>query len=72
MALIEIREKPTAGHTIRLHESDNVVVARTDLGIGTKLEPEGLLCKSQVTAGFKVASRPIAKGEPIRKYNVVI
>lgn len=72
MALIEIREKPTAGHTIRLHESDNVVVARTDLGIGTKLDPEGLLCKSQVTAGFKVASRPIAKGEPIRKYNVVV
>lgn len=72
MALIEIREKPTAGHTIRLHENDNVVVARTDLGIGMKLEAEGLVCRSQVTAGFKVAARPIARGEAIRKYNVVI
>jgi altronate hydrolase len=72
MSLIAIREKPAAGHTIRLHEDDNVVVARTDIAIGTRLEPEGLLCKSQVTAGFKVAARDIAKGEPIRKYNVVI
>jgi altronate hydrolase len=72
MALIEIREKPTSGMTVRLHEQDNVVVARSDLALGARLEPEGLVCRSQVAAGFKVASRNIAKGEPIRKYNVVI
>ena len=72
MALIEIREKPAVGMTIRLHEEDNVVVARSDLPIGARLEPEGLVCRSQVSAGFKVAARNIAKGEPIRKYNVVI
>ncbi|MCC6780365.1 MAG: UxaA family hydrolase, partial [Hyphomicrobiales bacterium] len=72
MALIEIHEKPTAGVTIRLHEQDNVVVARTDIGIGTRLGPDGLTCKSQVTAGFKIAAHGIAKGDPIRKYNVVI
>ena len=72
MALIEIREKPTTGMTIRLHEADNVVVARSDLAIGAKLEPEGFLCRSQVTAGFKVAARNIVKGEPIKKYNVTI
>jgi len=72
MALIEIREKPTSGMTIRLHEADNIVVARSDLAIGAKLEPEGITCRSQVTAGFKVASRSIAKGEPITKYNVII
>jgi altronate hydrolase len=72
MAVIEIREKPASGMTIRLHEQDNVVVARSDLALGAKLEPEGLVCRSQVTAGFKVAARKIASGEPIRKYNVVI
>lgn len=72
MALIEIREKPTAGMTIRLHENDNVVVARSDLAIGAKLDPQGLVCRSQVSAGFKVAARNIVRGEPIRKYNVVI
>ncbi len=70
--MIEIREKPAAGHTIRLHDSDNVVIARTDLAIGTKLEPEGLALRSQVPAGHKIAARAIRKGEPILKYNVVI
>ncbi|MPZ43290.1 MAG: altronate dehydratase, partial [Betaproteobacteria bacterium] len=70
--MIEIREKPASGTTIRLHEQDNVVVARSDLGIGARLEPEGLTCRSQVSAGFKVAARNIVTGEPIRKYNVVI
>lgn len=72
MPLIEIREKPATGMTIRLHENDNVVVARSDLAIGTRLEPEGLVCRSQVSAGFKIAARAIAQGESIRKYNVVI
>jgi altronate hydrolase len=70
--VIEIREKPTAGVAIRLHENDNVVIARTDLAIGAKLEREGLTCRSQVPAGHKVAARAIRKGEPILKYNVVI
>ena len=72
MALIEIREKPATGMTIRLHDQDNVVVARSDLAIGAKLDPEALVCRSQVSAGFKLAARNIAKGEPIKKYNVVI
>jgi altronate hydrolase len=70
--VIEIREKPATGAAIRLHDSDNVVIARTDLAIGTKLEREGLTCRSQVSAGHKVAARAIRKGEPILKYNVVI
>ncbi|MEA3155539.1 MAG: altronate hydrolase, partial [Betaproteobacteria bacterium] len=70
--MIEIREKPATGAAIRLHESDNVVIARTDLAIGTNLEREGLTCRSQVSAGHKVAARVIRKGEPILKYNVVI
>ena len=72
MAQTEIHENSTTGMTIRLHAADNVVVARSDLALGAKLEPEGITCRSQVTAGFKVAACNIAKGEPIRKYNVVI
>ena len=70
--MIEIHDKPAAGVAIRLHENDNVVIARTELGIGTRLEREGLTCRSQVAAGHKIAARAIRKGEPILKYNVVI
>jgi altronate hydrolase len=70
--MIEIREKPAAGLAIRLHSNDNIVIARTDLAIGVKLEPEGLTCRSQVPAGNKVAARAIRRGEPILKYNITI
>ncbi len=69
--MIEIKEKPTTGHTIRLHDADNVLIARTDLSIGSKIEG-GLSSRSQVQAGHKVSARAIKKGEPILKYNVVI
>jgi altronate hydrolase len=72
MALITIHEKPAAGPVIRLHTTDNIVVARKDLAIGTKCENEGFTTKSQIPAGHKVAARPIAKGDPIMKYNVVV
>ena len=70
--MIEVHEKPQAGLAIRLHENDNIVIARHDLPIGAKLEREGLTLKSQVPAGNKVAARAIRKGEPILKYNIVI
>ena len=69
--MIEIKEKSVAGKTIRLHEADNVVIARVDLALGAKIEG-GLTCRGQVQAGHKVASRAIAANEPILKYNVVI
>lgn len=69
--MIEIKEKSVTGQTIRLHDADNVVIARIDLALGTKLDG-GLTCRGQVQAGHKVASRAIAAGEPILKYNVVI
>ncbi len=64
--MIEIKEKSVAGQTIRLHEADNVVIARTDLALGARIEG-GLTCRGQVQAGHKIASRAIAKGEPILK-----
>src|SRR5262245_78721 len=71
MAIIEIKEKPATGQTIRLHDADNVLIARTDLALGAKLD-NGLTCRGQVQAGHKIAARAITKGEPILKYNVVI
>ncbi len=61
-----------AGPVIRLHPADNVVVARRDVAIGTAVAGEGFVSRSQVPAGHKLASRAIARGEPILKYNACI
>jgi altronate hydrolase len=70
--MIEIKEKPAAGVTIRLHENDNVAIARKEIGLGQKLGFSELSSRSQVPAGHKVAARDIRKGEPVLKYNVTI
>jgi altronate hydrolase len=70
--MIEMSSKTVTGPVIRLHPADNVVIARIDVAIGTPVASEDFVCRSQVTAGYKIAARPIRKGEPIRKYNVVI
>ena len=69
--MIEVLEKPAAGPVIRLHEADNVLIARANVEIGAKLG-DGLTCRSQVPSGHKIASRAIKLGEPILKYNVTI
>jgi altronate hydrolase len=70
--MIETSEKRVTGRIIRLHPNDNIVVARVELGIGAPIEGENITSRSQVPAGYKIAAKRIAKGEPIRKYNVVI
>jgi altronate hydrolase len=62
----------TGALTIRLNPADNVVVARADLLPGTEVPGEGVAAREHVPAGHKIATRPIADGEPIRKYNQVI
>ncbi len=52
--------------------NDNVVVARVDILPGTPLEGEGLAVTQRIPAGHKVATRPIALGEPIRKFDQII
>src|SRR5437763_10867363 len=56
--------------TIRLHPSDNVVVARLDLLPGS--EVEGIAALGPVPAGHKSATAPIAAGEPVRKYGQIL
>ena len=70
--MIETAEKRIVGPVIRLHSRDNVVVARVDVGLGEPIPGENVVSRSQVPAGYKIAARAIAKGEPILKYNVVV
>ena len=58
--------------TVRLSPLDNTVVARVDILPGTELAGEGWRTAQRIPAGHKVATRPIAKGEPIRKFDQII
>jgi altronate hydrolase len=58
--------------TLRLHPADNVAIARVALAPGTAVAAEGIALRDPVPAGHKVATAPIARGRPVRRYNQVI
>ncbi len=58
--------------TIRLHPNDDVVIARVQLISGTQLQSEGVAVKGMVPPGHKIATRAIAQGAPVRRYNQII
>jgi altronate hydrolase len=58
--------------TTRLHPADNVVVARTDILAGTEVPGENLRAVEHIPAGHKIATAPVAAGEPLRKYDQII
>jgi altronate hydrolase len=58
--------------TIRLHPSDDVVIARAQLVGGTQLLDEKITVSGLVPPGHKVATRAIKAGEPVRRYNQII
>ena len=58
--------------TIRLHPADDVVIARQQLVGGTTLIDENVTVAGLVPPGHKVATRPIAAGMPVRRYNQII
>ena len=59
---------------IRLHGSDNVLIAREALSLGRQVQLGDSIVRvrAQVPAGHKIAARAIACGETIRKYDTVI
>ncbi|HET9820732.1 MAG TPA: altronate dehydratase family protein [Burkholderiaceae bacterium] len=59
-------------HVIRIHPRDNVVIARTQLLGGTVLADEGVTVAGLVPPGHKLATRAIAAGEAVRRYDQVI
>jgi altronate hydrolase len=58
--------------TIRLNPADNVVVARADLLPGTEIAGENIQASTHVPIGHKIATAPIAAGEPVRKYGQIL
>src|SRR5499425_188028 len=58
--------------TIRLHANDDVVIARQQLVSGSALLDEKVTVSGLVPPGHKVATRAIAAGEPVRRYNQII
>jgi altronate hydrolase len=61
-----------ASLTIRLHADDDVVIARQQLVGGTKLMDENVTVVGLIPPGHKVATRAIAKGAPVKRYNQII
>jgi altronate hydrolase len=57
---------------IRIHPNDNVVIARSQLVGGTVLDDEGVTVAGLVPPGHKVATRAIAVGAPVRRYDQII
>jgi arabinonate dehydratase len=57
---------------IRLHPDDDVVIARGQLVGGTKLLDEQVTVTGLVPPGHKIATRSIAKGQPVKRYNQII
>src|SRR3982074_3459976 len=61
----------TPAPVIRLHPDDGVLIARSSLPPGMVVA-EGVSTVERIPAGHKVAIRPIASGEPIRRYGQII
>src|SRR5947208_9741319 len=61
----------TAAPVIRLHPDDGVLIARSSLMPGVEVA-KGVTTTERIPAGHKVAIRPIAVGEPIRRYGQII
>ena len=57
---------------IRLHPNDDVVIARQQLVSGTTLIDENVSVSGLVPPGHKIATRAIAVGEPVKRYNQII
>ncbi len=64
-----LRETPLY---LRLNPADDVVIACRELEAGTNLLKEGVVCKERIPAGHKVATRAVAKDEPVRRYSQII
>jgi altronate hydrolase len=58
--------------TVRLHPSDNVVVAVRRLAPGTTLAAEAVTAGAAIPSGHKIATAPIPSGAAVRKYGQVI
>jgi len=64
---------PEAPRLIRMTAADNVAIVANDFGLAAGTATEGgIKLRERVPQGHKVALADIAKGEPVRRYDVVI
>ena len=64
-----LREAPLY---LRLNAADDVVIACRELEAGINLLKENVVCAERIPSGHKVATRAIATGAPVRRYNQII
>jgi altronate hydrolase len=57
---------------LRLNPADDVVIARRQLVAGTLIKSEGITVSGLVPPGHKLATRALAVGTPVRRYNQII
>ncbi len=57
---------------IRIHPADDVVIARHQLVGGTRIASEGITVSGLIPPGHKLATRAIAAGAPVRRYDQII
>jgi altronate hydrolase len=74
MPMNTVNDNFPAQPLIRLHDADNVLIAKTQLSLGQQIMAGAatVRLRAQVPAGHKVAARRIPRGEAIRKYDTVI
>jgi len=68
MTTLSLIRKPV----LRLHPGDDVVIAARPLAAGARLPDENLVCTDPIPAGHKLATRAVARGEPVRRYGQII
>ena len=62
----------TLSTTMHLNAIDNVVIARIEIDVGTKLPDRGVVAARRIPRGHKMAIVPIPKGSPILRYGQTI
>ncbi len=62
----------TQSPVIRLHPTDDVLIATQQLLPGTSLPSEKLMVRDMVPPGHKLAARDIASGAAVHRYNQII
>ena len=58
--------------TLRLNPNDDVVIATRELPAGTAIAAESVTTAERIPVGHKVATRAVAQGQPVRRYNQII
>jgi altronate hydrolase len=72
--MLATKTAPTTTSVVRLHPDDNICIASSYIPSGATIDVQGqrITVPDAVRLGHKIAMRPIAKGQPVRKYGQII